>query len=934
MNKNKYLPWHSLDITTVAKTLATDLKRGLLHDEAARRLRFIGHNNLTEERKIASWQLFVAQFRNFMVMILLGGTAVSFLLGEVADAVAILTIVFINALLGFIQEFRAEKALVALKQLSSPEATVIRNGSETRVPALDLVPGDLVILETGDRIPADIRLIQAVSMEVDESILTGESCPVLKDADLILPAKLDLGDTRNMVYQGSLVTKGRGRGVVVSTGMNTQMGKIYGMLNEAEQGPTPLQQRLEKLGRFLVIICISLCVLISLMGVLRGEPAYNMFLAGVSLAVAAIPEGLPAIVTIALATGVQRLSRQEAIIRQLHAVETLGCTTIICSDKTGTLTQNEMTVQEIFLAGECFTVSGVGYKPVGDFYDSTLKKIRVDDFPDLLTLLEVATLCNNSQLRKCEMPQPGLLRNAGKKPSIGWEIKGDPTEGALLVAAAKGGVWRENLEKKYGSRLDEVPFSSERRMMSVLYSENNKITLFVKGAPEAILERCSACLCGNYRLPLTDDLKNKFLEQNISMATRTLRVLGVAFKEMAGNEQYAKKITKIKPELIERDLVFVGLIGLKDPPRPSAERAIETCKKAGIKVAMVTGDHPLTALAVGKEIGLITSDRDIVLTGQEMDNLKESELAKLLYRVKIFARVSPAHKLRIVRAYKRAGEIVAMTGDGVNDAPALKEADVGIAMGKTGTDVTKEASAMVLANDEFNTIVGAIKEGRGIYENIRKSIRYLLACNMGEVLTMFFSILIDYPLPLLPIQILWVNLVTDGLPAIALSLDAPDSDIMEQPPRPPGEGVFARGLAKKISLWGFLIGLSSILVYVFIFFLSGELNRARTAAFCCLVLAQLLHVFDCRSERWYLSLFDIRRFNPFIVGSVGCSILMQLVVVYHPVCQRIFHTVSLSIAEWITIVLAASCKTVGVGIVRLFCSVFKRCVAIKHTPAT
>ncbi|MDH7576477.1 MAG: cation-translocating P-type ATPase [Bacillota bacterium] len=914
--------WHSLDARTVAGTLVSDLDKGLSPEEALRRSKFFGPNKLVEQKPVSPWLIFCAQFKNFMVMVLFGATIISIALGEYADAFTILAIIFLNACLGFVQEYRAERALAALKQLSSPEATVVRNGLEARLPAGELVPGDLVKLEAGDRVPADLRLTQAISMEVEESILTGESQPVSKDATGVLPPQASLGDRRNMVFQGCLITKGRGQGLVVSTGMDTEMGKICGMLREVEEGPTPLQRRLERLGKFLVVICLALCALITGTGILRGEPVYQMFLAGVSLAVAAIPEGLPAIVTISLATGVQRLSKRSAIMRQLHAVETLGCTTVICSDKTGTLTQNEMTLQEIVFPDQKFFLSGTGYRPVGDFYDHRMQKIEVQDYSGLPLFLEVAALCNNAQLHRGEIPLPGFLRWGRKKTEQSWEIKGDPTEGALLVAAAKGGFWREALERKYGARLDEIPFTSERKMMSVIHrTRKGKLHIFVKGAPEVILARCRRALGKDREILVTSSLREKILQQGQEMAGRALRVLALAYREIPSENYDPVGVRAGEKEEVEENLVFIGLAGIKDPHRPAARRAVEVCRKAGIKVVMVTGDHPLTACAIGKELGLVKDERGIVLTGQELEEMNEDELMKNLDRIRIFARVSPVHKLRIVRAYKKAGEIVAMTGDGVNDAPALKEADVGIAMGRSGTDVTREAAAMILANDELNTIVGAIEEGRGIYESIRKFIRYLLACNIGEVLTMFFATLTGLPLPLLPIQILWVNLVTDGLPAIALGLDTPDTDLMKRPPRPPGEDIFARGLAKKILTWGFFIGLSSIFIFTYVLYDSGDLARARTAAFCCLVLAQLFHVFDCRSEQ--RSLFEIGILNLYILGAVGCSLLMQLAVIYFPVLQRVFHTVPLTGGEWLLILLAAGGATLGNGIIRWLYGIFR-----------
>jgi Ca2+-transporting ATPase len=915
--------WHALAPEAVAETLITDLEKGLGFREAARRLSVFGKNQLQGQKPPSPWVLFINQFRNFMVYVLLGAMGISFALGEFADGATVLAIILINAVLGFVQEFRAEKALTALKKLTSPEATVIRDGCEKRIPAVELVPGDLVRLETGDRIPADIRLIKAVSLEVEEAILTGESQPVAKDATIVLPVRTELGERKNMVFQGCLITKGRGLGIVVGTGMNTEMGRICEMLKDVGLVPTPLQLRLEKLGKVLVVLCVYLCALITFTGIVRGESVYQMFLAGVSLAVAAIPEGLPAVVAVALATGVQRLSKKGAIVRRLQAVETLGCVTVICCDKTGTLTLNEMTLQEIFLDGRRFFISGSGYKPRGDFYDQEGQKIEPGKTSVLRLFLEIAALCNNARLAHGKVVLPGMLRWRQGKEKHNWELKGDPTEGALLVAAGKAGIWREEWERKWGARVQEIPFDSERKMMSTVYvSPQKKFLVFTKGAPEKVLEHCSAVLERGQIIPFTQELKEKVARTNQEMAGRALRVLALAYKE----------VDQLATGEIETDLIFVGLGGIKDPLRPAARHALEACRKAGIRVVMVTGDHPLTAAAVAKELGLVKAEENLALTGQEIDRLSERELSEKLKTVSIFARVSPLHKLRIVRALKNSGEIVAMTGDGVNDAPALKEADVGVAMGRSGTDVAKEAAAVVLTNDEFATIVKAIEEGRGIYENIRKFIRYLLACNLGEVLTMFFAILAGFPLPLLPIQILWVNLVTDGLPAVALGVDNPEPGLMEHPPRPPGEDVFARGMAKKILVWGFLIGLSSFLVFVVVFLLSGELVRARTAAFCCLVFAQLVHVFDCRSSQ--CSLFDVCGNSFYIISAVGLSFLMQLAVVSVPFLRDVFQTVPLSGLEWTVVLLAAGGASIGNGLVSWFYRIVKRRLMFALKPRT
>ncbi len=897
--------WHARSWQSLAGELGVDIRKGLHLKEVSRRLVRYGHNVLAEKKKTSPLKMLVAQFKDFMIVVLIAATVISGLMGEIADAVTIMAIIILNAILGFVQEFRAEKSMEALKKLTAPEARVVREGREERIPARDLVPGDIVVLETGDKLPADVRLVECVNLEIDEATLTGESAPVKKMAGVLIEENLGLGDRKNMAYMGTVITRGRGRGLVVTTAMETEMGQIAGMIQEVEEETTPLQRRLEQLGRYLVVLCLVICAAVVATGVWRGESVYEMFLAGISLAVAAIPEGLPAIVTIALAVGVQKMIRRNAIIRKLPAVETLGCATVICSDKTGTLTQNQMTVRKLYTGSRFVEITGEGYNPKGELH---LEGNRRQDKPmpwsePLNQLLKVAALCNNSLLKKQGVTVAGLFRG---RAEAAWDIEGDPTEGALLVAAAKTGVWREVLERRE-KRVGELPFDSERKRMSVIYEDSagNRLA-YVKGAPDVMLRLCDTSLGEGRQMRLNEGMKREILAANDRMAKEALRVIALAYKEISWESEVDE---------VESGLTFLGLAGMIDPPRPSARKAIEVCKRAGIKPVMITGDHRLTAQAVAGELGIAERSGQVI-SGAELDEMDDAALARRVNDLAVYARVSPKHKLRIVKALKQQGHVVAMTGDGVNDAPAVKEADIGVSMGKTGTDVTKEASAMVLADDNFATIVAAVEEGRAIYDNIRKFIRYLLSCNLGEVLTMFLASLLAMPLPLLPIQILWVNLVTDGLPAMALGVDKAEPDIMQRLPRAPKESVFARGLAAKILVRGTILGLGSLLVFVIGMLMpGGDIELARTMAFSTLVFSQLFHVLDCKSET--RGIFEVGIFsNPYLVGAIAISTTMQLSAVYLPFMQPIFKTVALAGVHWAVILAVAGGPSLLIGLHR------------------
>lgn len=897
--------WYALSQQEVVEHFQTDERKGLPEKDVRERFARFGPNDLARAPKPPLWQLFLNQFKDFMVLVLLAATAISGFLGEYADAITIMIIVVLNAVLGFVQEYRAERSMEALKQLTSPEARVIRGGQERRIPAVELVPGDIVILEEGDRVPADLRLLRVANMEIEESTLTGESVPVKKQEEAIPGVDIALGDTKNMAYLGTVVTRGRGRGLVVNTGMATEMGQICGMIQDAGQEETPLQRRLAQLGKGLVAFCLFICAVVVALGIIRGEEPYRMFLAGVSLAVAAIPEGLPAIVTVALAIGVQRMIRRRAIIRKLPAVETLGCATVICSDKTGTLTQNQMTVRKMVLDGRVLGVTGEGYDPKGEFTGGVDRQAA-----HFSLFMRAAAQCNNALLERDGISIAGLFRGlaAGQKTKT-WSVMGDPTEGALLVMAAKGGFWRERLEAKE-ARIAEFPFDSDRKRMTVVCRQaSGSQVAYVKGAPDVVLDLCTHVYKGGLAVPLTVRDREAILEHNSALAKEALRVLALAYRDLPGG------FADYSEEAVENKLVYLGLAGMIDPPRPSAVKAVQTCRQAGIKVVMITGDHQLTAHAVGREMGILSRGEQ-VLTGSELDRMSEGEFLKQAGRVSVYARVSPKHKLQIVRALKNSGQVVAMTGDGVNDAPAVKEADIGIAMGGTGTDVTKEASSMVLADDNFSTIVAAVEEGRGIYDNIRKFIRYLLSCNVGEVLTMFLAVLLGMPLPLLPIQILWMNLVTDGLPAMALGVDRYDRDIMNRPPRHPRESVFSHGLVWRIGGSGAVIGLGTLLAF-WIGLNSGDVDLARTMAFNTLVFFQLFYVFACRSE--FHSIFEIGLFtNPYLIGAVLISAILQLTVNYAPFLRPIFHTVPMSGGQWALVLAIAATPTLLGAVSRHF----------------
>jgi Ca2+-transporting ATPase len=898
--------WYSQDEKTVEATLQTDMEQGLHWNEANKRLQKVGANQLQDQSTISPFALLLNQFKDFMVLVLLIATFISGMLGEYTDAITIIAIVVLNAILGFIQEYRAEKSLIALKELTAPTAHVIREGTLQEIPATELVPGDIIYFEAGDRIPADVRLFEARGVYIEESALTGESVPVQKEAGQIMNDQdVNLGDQVNMAFMGTLVTRGSGQGMVVDTGMSTQMGQIAELIQTTESVQTPLQHRLEQLGKVLITVALILTALVVVTGIWHGHDAYKMFLAGVSLAVAAIPEGLPAIVTIALALGVQRMIRRKAIVRKLPSVETLGCASVICSDKTGTLTQNKMTVTHLWTNNELIEITGGGYEPKGEFIHEG-KLLSFTQKPYVKRMLEYGAMCNNSHLSEEVEEESGLF----KRKKTYWDITGDPTEGAIVVLGAKAGVWKSQVDQTY-QRLEEFPFDSTRKMMSVLVqSQYGDKKIVTKGAPDVLLEQCSHIMWKGKVTLLTENTKQKVLQANDKLAGMALRNLAIAYREVKGAEALFSEAQ------VEQKLVFVGLFGMIDPPRQEVKQAIAECKRAGIKTVMITGDHQKTAEAIAAQLGIL-SKNGVSLNGKQLQKLNDEEFSTIVESVSVYARVSPEHKLRIVKALQKKGHVVAMTGDGVNDAPAIKAADIGIAMGITGTDVSKEAASLVLSDDNFTTIKAAIEEGRNIYENIRKFIRYMLSSNVGEILVMFFAMLAGMPLPLVPIQILWVNLVTDGLPAMALGVDKAEKQVMNQPPRDRKESVFARGLAWKIMSRGFLIGITTLAAFWLTLQSDPDnLIKAQTIAFSTLVMAQLIHVFDCRSDT---SIFSRNPFqNKWLLVAVFISTIMLLGVMYIESLQPIFRTVALSFKEWIFVLFFAALPSVALGFTHIF----------------
>jgi len=888
--------WHNLEVDRVLSSLKSD-RHGLSRDEAKRRLDEFGPNELVEKHKVKPWAIFAEQFKNFLIIILLVAVGLSVALGEMTDAITILAIVFFAAGLGFIQEYRAERAMEALKRMAAPRATVVRDGEEMEVEAQALVPGDIIVLHTGDQIPADARLIEAMNLKISEASLTGESNPVDK-ITTPLSEELPLGDRKNMVYMGTSAVYGRGMAAVTATGMNTEFGKIATLLQEVKEEKTPLQVNLDKMGKWIAIGALTLCFVLAGLGIWHGNPVLQMIIWGVSLAVAAVPEALPAVVVISLALAVRRMVKRNALIRKLPAGETLGCTTVICSDKTGTLTQDQMTVQKIYTNGKLFEVSGIGYEPKGNFLFNG-EPYQVSKDTHLEALLRIGSLCNDAR-----------LVTANNR----WEIKGDPTEGALVVVAAKAGVDREKEDDKY-PRINEIPFSSEKKMMTTVHKTPRGDVAYSKGAPEVILERSRYIYENDSQQDLTASRREEILTTAQEMAGDGLRVLGLAYKSVPASQA---------PEAFDQELVFMGLMGMIDPPREEAKAAIKVCEDAGIKSVMITGDHKLTAIAVAKELGLLKGGK--ALTGVELDNLSDEQFEKIVEEIEVYARVSPAHKLRVIEALTKRGHVVAMTGDGVNDAPALKKADIGVAMGITGTDVSKEAADMVLTDDNFASIVAAVEEGRGIFDNIKKYLMYLLSCNIGEVLLMAIAILFGSffgtggALPLIAVQILWVNLATDGLPAIALAVDPAAPDIMKRKPRPRNQTVFTKPVGALMIAGGIWVAAVSMYIFTSSLGAGKSLIEAQCLVFMTINMLEFFAAFGFRSDR--LSILQVGPFkNRWLIAAVAVSFGMTVPLLYVPFLQKAFHTYPLTPVDWIIVVLASSTM---LGIIELGKFVIRR----------
>lgn len=899
----------SQSIEQLISALASDSRHGLTLEQAQHALAQFGPNQLRESPPVPLWIKLIGQFKDLVVWILIAAAIISGIMGEWVDALAILAIVVLNGLIGFFQEERAGRALAALQKMSAPQAKVLRDGKLTTLPASELVPGDIVELEAGDNVPADARLIQAFEFKVQESALTGESLPVSKDAAAILSATTPLGDRRNMVFAGTTAAAGKSTAVVTATGMATELGHIAGMLEAHEPEPTPLQRRLEELGRILVVLCFVIVGVIFVLQLVRGGSILQSLLLAVSLAVAAVPEGLPAVVTIALALGLQRMVKRNALVRKLPSVETLGSVTVICSDKTGTLTRNEMTVREIVVRTTKYEITGAGYVPHGEFQvagtadglrsksdGQQIQTVRADDDPDLIQALEIGLRCNNSKLVP---PADG---------GTAWQVIGDPTEGALVVAAMKARLGASD----NSTLLYEIPFDSTRKAMSVVTErpEGGRF-LYTKGAPEVVLQKCTLQLVNGKCCPLTDEDRLAWSAVNSQMASRALRVLGLAYRTIEGRD----------PSLFEeRELVFVGLVGMIDPPREEVKDAVALCRSAGIRPVMITGDHPGTALAVARELKIAAADERAV-SGPELDKMSDDTLTSLVDTIAVYARVTAEHKLLVVKALKSRNEVVAMTGDGVNDAPAIKAADIGIAMGVTGTDVTKEASDMVLTDDNFASIVSAVEEGRGIFDNIQKVLLYLLSCNLGEMLLMLAASLLGWPSPLLPIQLLWINLVTDGLPALALSLEPPEPGVMKRRPRPPRKSILSLDVSLTVIFQGILIGAVGLTAFGVSYLQHpGQVERARAMAFCVVVYSELFRALAARSQTltWgQLGFFS----NPTLLVCILVSGLLQLSIVVLPFTQPVFDVATHPAWEWLLIVALALAPVSVIEIMKLMRSV-------------
>lgn len=880
MEKN----WYNQSPDEVLKNLSTTKERGLTEDEAKKRLEEYGENALAEEKKKSFGEKLKEQFFDPMIIILIAAALVSIFVGEGLDAGIIIAIVIVNAFLSIYQEGKAEEAIAALQKMSSPKAKVIRDGDHEEVDSNKLVPGDIIVLETGDIVPADLRLIESSNLKIDESSLTGESVAVEKHFDQVYDGKMEIGDRENLAYSSTIVTYGRGMGVVIETGHKTEIGKIATSIATVSDEQTPLQRKLAKLSKTLGILVIVICAVVMGVGLIYKHDPLDMFMTAISLAVAAVPEGLPAIVTIVLSIGMGKMAEKNAIVKKLLAVETLGTTTVICSDKTGTLTQNEMTVVKVFTDGQVYHVSGTGYSPEGDVTKKD-EIVTIEEDENLKILSSIAALTNDAKL---------------KVKGGDASITGDPTEGALLTFAEKAGNGLENLYKNF-DRLEEIPFDSDRKMMTTFHDKIfDGIASFTKGAPDVVLDRCEKVLIDGKEVALDEKLRKEILEKNSEFARSALRCLGYAYRK------HSDMPSEITSESIERDMVFVGLTGMIDPSRPEAKEAIKECKSAGIRPIMITGDYLETGLAIAKDLGIAERD-DQAIMGRELNEMSEAELREIVKEKSVYTRVSPENKVQIVTALKQNGHITAMTGDGVNDAPAIKKADIGIAMGITGTDVAKNTAEVILTDDNFATIVNAVEEGRIIYSNIKKFVAYLLSCNLGEVLIVLISILMNLPVPLIPIQLLWLNLVTDSFPALALGVERGEADIMNEPPRDPDEPILDTEIKITVAIQSIAITVATLLAYLVGLKWYGQaegLHHARTMAFSTLIICELLRAYSSRSID--KTVFEIGVFtNKKLVFATLFSFMLMLVVIYVPVLNDAFGLMDLGPRE-IAVVLGSS----------------------------
>ena len=885
MEQNNF--WHTKSTDQAFAQLGS-AETGLSAKEADARLAKYGPNEIQAAHRVSPWEILFEQFKNVLILILLGATGISFFLGHATESIVIAVIVLFAVGLGFVQEYRAERAIEALRQMAAPTATVLRDGFEVKVPAREVVPGDVVILHTGDRIPADGRLIESINLQIEEAALTGESVPVEKHTDALPTQEMPVGDRKNMVYAGTAATYGRGRALIVATGMQTEFGKIAQLLQTVESSKTPLQQNLDKVGSVLARAAFVVVAIIVALGLLRGQPFIEMLIFGIALAVAVVPEALPAVVTISLAIGVQKMVKRNALIRRLPAVETLGSTSVICSDKTGTLTKDEMTVRKLLAAGQVFDVSGSGYAPHGEFSSDGK---TVEPTAELKQMLTAATLASDAIIVKDET---GNEKND-------WDIKGDPTEGALVVAAAKAGLKKETLDDTY-PRTQEIPFTSETKRMTTLHKVEKGTVAYTKGAPEIILDNCDSILTASGVKKLDDATRKQVVDTARDFANQALRVLGVASKSDSALET------------AQTGMTFLGLAGMIDPPRPEAKEAISVCESAGIRAVMITGDHPLTAQAVARELGLLKTGR--VVTGAELDDISDEDFKRQVETIDVYARVSPVHKLRVVTALQANEHIVAMTGDGVNDAPALKKADIGIAMGITGTDVTKEAAAMTLTDDNFASIVAAVEEGRGVFGNIKKYLMFLLSSNIGEITLMVAATLLGLPLPLTAVQILYVNLATDGLPALALAVDPSDSDIMRRKPRKPRIGIFTRPVKWILGIAGLWSGFVNISLFIWAMNSGRSTEEAMTMVFMSLVVIQFFKAYNHRSE--HRTVFERPFRNKWLNLAILWEFSLLLLIVYLPFLHEPFDTYSLPLVDWLIILAVAASITPVLELVKWF----------------